>query len=160
MEEIKQLLEITKSLRKKYEEHGRNFTLDGRLVGDIGEVLAAEKYGLELLPENTPIHDSIEKASGRKIQIKSSFKGYFYFPCGKDNVPNFFLCIVIKETGTVEEIFNGPGQFIVDNYVERNRLSPFKETYYKLSKGILAKLNKEVDKKDKIKLLPEFQIKK
>ena len=55
MKEIKQLLEITGRLKKQY---GRNFTLDGRLVGDIGEVLTAEKYGLELLSENTHIHDA------------------------------------------------------------------------------------------------------
>jgi hypothetical protein len=46
MQEIKQLLSITKTLKEKY---NRSFSLDGRLVGDIGEVLAAEKYCLELL---------------------------------------------------------------------------------------------------------------
>ena len=29
---------------------GRKFTPDGPLVGSIGEVLAAHRYGLELLP--------------------------------------------------------------------------------------------------------------
>jgi hypothetical protein len=43
MQEIKQLLEITQKLRTQYQ---RSFSLDGHLVDDIGEVLAAEKYGL------------------------------------------------------------------------------------------------------------------
>lgn len=34
MQEIKQLLEITQKLRNEYK---RGFSLDGRLVGDIGE---------------------------------------------------------------------------------------------------------------------------
>lgn len=49
MKEIKQLLSITKLLKDNPLNHGRTFTLDGKLVGDIGEVLASEKYGLELL---------------------------------------------------------------------------------------------------------------
>jgi len=36
MKEIKQLLEITQRLREQYK---RGFTLDGKLVGDIGNVL-------------------------------------------------------------------------------------------------------------------------
>ncbi len=40
MKEIKQILAITKKLKVKY---GRNFLLDGKLVGDIAEVLAKEK---------------------------------------------------------------------------------------------------------------------
>ena len=52
MQEIQQLLAITKQLLDNPNCQGRKFSLDGKLVGDIGEVLAAEKYGLELLSEN------------------------------------------------------------------------------------------------------------
>ena len=44
MQEIKQLIAITQSLKEKYKHHNKNFTLDGKLVGDIGEVLVAEHY--------------------------------------------------------------------------------------------------------------------
>ena len=45
MQQIKQLYEITQQRREKYAEWNKQFTLDGKLVGDIGEVLAeAEKY--------------------------------------------------------------------------------------------------------------------
>jgi hypothetical protein len=60
MKEINELLVITQKLREKYKKYGRQFTLDGKLVGDIGEVLAAEKYGLDLLGENEPMHDAVE----------------------------------------------------------------------------------------------------
>lgn len=150
MEEIKQLLAITQKLKDKYKHLNKQFSLDGKLVGDIGEVLAAEKYGLKLFEENTQIHDAEELATGRKVQIKSSFKGYSYFPCGKERIPDYFLSIAINEAGEITELFNGPGQFIVGNYIEARKIKPYKNSYYTLSKGVLVKLNKLVDKNDKI----------
>jgi hypothetical protein len=157
MEEIKQLLEITKKLKEKYIHLNKQFSLDGRLVGDIGEVLAAEKYGLRLLDENAEIHDAEELATGRMVQIKSTFKGYCYFPFGEDRIPDYFLSIQIDENGKISEMYNGPGRFLYENYIKKNKLTAYKNSYYKLSKGVLRKLNKDVDKKDKIEILPEFQ---
>ncbi len=147
MQEIKQLLTITQDLRDKYK---RSFTLDGRLVGDIGEVLAAEKYGLALYPENMPLYDAYEIATGRKIQIKSSFKNYCYFPFGETKVPEYFLSINIREDGEIEEIYNGPGKFILEHYIISRNLKHYKETYYTLSVGILRSLNKLVPDSEKI----------
>ena len=42
-EAIKQLCQVVKQLRDAYP--GKKFTLDGRLVGDLGEVLAQFEYG-------------------------------------------------------------------------------------------------------------------
>ena len=153
MEEIKQLLAITKKLKEKYIHLNKQFSLDGKLVGDIGEVLAAEKYGLKLLNENAPVHDAEEIATGRMVQIKSSFKGYCYFPFGDDRIPEYFLGIVIDEDGKIEELFNGPGSFIVEHYILRNSLTPYKNAYYNLSKGVLERLNNDVAEKDKIKIV-------
>ena len=33
---------------------GRKFTPDGHLIGSIGEVIAAEEFGLKLLPASAP----------------------------------------------------------------------------------------------------------
>ncbi len=38
-ESVTDLLTIVRRLRDSYSEHGRHFTLDGRLIGDIREVL-------------------------------------------------------------------------------------------------------------------------
>lgn len=150
MQEIKQLLEITQKLRTQYQ---RSFSLDGRLVGDIGEILAAVKYGLELYSENTAVHDGFEKATGRKVQIKASFKNYSYFPFGADKIPDYFLSINILENGELEELYNGPGHFIVEHYIQKRNLKHYKETFYTLSKGILRSLNKEVPDAEKIKIV-------
>ena len=150
MQEIKQLLEITQKLRTQYQ---RSFSLDGRLVGDIGEILAAEKYGLELYTENTAIYDGFEKTTARKVQIKASFKNYSYFPFGADKIPDYFLSINILANGEIEELYNGPGHFIVEHYIQKRNLKHYKETFYTLSKGILRNLNKEVPDEEKIKIV-------
>ena len=153
MEEIKKLLEITQKLKDKYIHLNKNFSLDGKLVGDIGEVLAAEKYGLELFPENEAIHDAKEKSTGRLVQIKATFKKNSYFPCGDGRTPDYFLSIMIDEDGEITELFNGPGQFILDRYIIEKNLKPYKKLYYSLSSGVLKNLNKLVDANDKIKIL-------
>lgn len=145
MEEIKQLLEITNSLRKQY---GKAFSLDGKLVGDIGEVLVAEKYGLDLLPENTQIHDAIEKGTGRKVQIKASFKNNCYFPA--KHTPDYFISVNIKDNGEIDELFSGPGEFLRKNYVEKRGLKVH-NNQYNFSKGVLSQLNEEVHENEKIK---------
>ncbi len=148
MKEIKRLLKITNSLKKKY---NRNFSLDGKLVGDIGEVLCAKKYGLTLFDENEPVHDGKENSTGRKVQIKASFNNYSYFPYGEDKRPDYFLSVNILEDGTLEELFNGPGQFIYEQYILKRNLKPYNKTYYTLSKGVLKNLNEKVSESDKIK---------
>ncbi|WP_333878573.1 DUF6998 domain-containing protein [Flavobacterium sp.] len=150
MQEIQQLLSLTRQLKAK---HGRSFTLDGRLVGDIGEVLAAEKYGLELLPGNTFKHDAKKVVNGTElyIQIKASFKGYCYFPFGENKLPDYFLALHINEDGSLTELFNGPGSYIVEHYIQKRGLKHYKETFYTLSKGVLMALNNEVPKEYKIK---------
>jgi hypothetical protein len=159
MKEIKELLAITKKLREKYIHLKKNFSLDGKLVGDIGEVLAAEKYGLDLFKENEPIHDAKEIATpGRMVQIKSTFKGYCYFPYGDDRIPEHFLSIQILETGEIVEIFNGPGQFIVERYINAKKMKPYKNHYYTLSRGFLEELNKLVEEKDKIKIVSSNKV--
>ncbi|HEY0046924.1 MAG TPA: hypothetical protein VGB44_09475 [Flavobacterium sp.] len=150
MQEIKQLLEIIQKLRDQYK---RGFPLDGRLVGDIGEVLAATKYGIELYPENSAIHDGHEIATGRKVQIKASFKNYCYFPFGATRLPDYFLSTNILECGEIEELYNGPGHYLFTNYIELRGLKHYKETFYTLSKGRLRTLNALVPLEKKIKII-------
>ncbi len=68
MREIKQLLEITQQLRDQYK---RGFPLDGRLVGDIGEVLAAEKYGLDLSSGTAAGYEGFVIGPGRNVQVQA-----------------------------------------------------------------------------------------
>jgi hypothetical protein len=148
MKEISQLLKITRKLSKKY---NRGFTLDGKLVGDIGEVLSTEKYRIKLLESNSRVHDAREEYSGRLVQIKSSFTNRSYFPC--NHVPDYYLAIQILEDGTTKELFNGKGSFIKNEYIKLRKLTAKKGRYlYTLGGTVLLKLNERVPDTDKIKL--------
>jgi hypothetical protein len=68
-DKIKELYRITNELETEYP--GRKFTIDGHLVGSIGEVIVAENYGLELLPNSTETHDAKTK-DGKLVQIKAT----------------------------------------------------------------------------------------
>ena len=52
---------------------GKEFTIDGRLVGDIGETIASLDYEVELFPVLQADHDGTTP-DGRQVQIKASFK--------------------------------------------------------------------------------------
>ncbi|HLP66082.1 MAG TPA: hypothetical protein VK181_01035, partial [Rhizobium sp.] len=50
---------------------GLTFTLGGKLVGDIGEAVIAEAYGITLCRQRTPGVDGYA-ADGRSVQIKAT----------------------------------------------------------------------------------------
>ena len=83
---------------------GRKFTLDGHLVGSIGEVLAAEQYGLTLLSMTEATHDA-RTLDGRLVQIKTT-QGR---TVGLRSQPDQLLVVKLTERGTIEEVYNGPG---------------------------------------------------
>jgi hypothetical protein len=88
---------------------GKPFTLDGRLVGDIGEVVASLAYKLVLNEGLTRHHDAIDD-NGRNVQIKATFGTTLTFPA--HHVPDYYLGIKLNRDGTFDEIYNGPGALI------------------------------------------------
>ena len=68
-DKIKELYKITTELERTYP--GRKFTVDGHLVGSIGEVIVAEHYGLSLLPKSTKTPDAVSEG-GKMVQIKAT----------------------------------------------------------------------------------------
>lgn len=92
----------------------RKFTIDGRLVGDIGEVIAALEYDVVLDEVSLPDYDGIA-SDGRRVQIKATFKDSLTFK----TTPDYFLGFKLYPDGRYEEIFNGPGKLIFDKYAHR-----------------------------------------
>ena len=92
----------------------RAFTIDGRLVGDVGEVIAALEYDLVLHDVSQPTHDATTM-DGRNVQIKATFKDSLTFK----TVPDYYLGLRLYPDGRHEEIFNGPGKVIYDRYAKR-----------------------------------------
>jgi hypothetical protein len=120
----------------------RAFTIDGRLVGDIGEVIAALEYDIVLEEVSRATHDAVTP-DDRNVQIKATFKDSLTF----GSVPDYYLGFKLHPDGQHEEIFNGPGRVIFDRYVGRkgvgvNLLSfPITE---------LRKLSKQVPEHERI----------
>ena len=92
----------------------KEFTIDGRLVGDLGEVIAALNYDIGLYPISQPCHDG-QCSDGRRVQIKATFKESLTFK----TKPEYYLGLKLFEDGRHEEIYNGPGQIIYDHYKHR-----------------------------------------
>ena len=107
-EKIRELYEITRELEDQFP--GRRFTPDGHLVGSIGEVLAADYYGLTLLPNSTETHDALSD-DGRSIQIKATQINRISI----SSEPDYLIVIQITERGAWKEIYNGPGAVVWNN---------------------------------------------
>ncbi len=159
MKEIQQLQDIVASLNKQYNEitcdnkghHKPKFTLDGKLVGDIGEVIAAKAYGLRLYRSNKEKYDGfVINDKSKEIQIKSTIKGHIYFPRDRSKAPDYFLAILLQNDGTFEELFNGTGNFIWENYILKSNLNLSGKYPFSLSINKLRVLNKHNRNKDKI----------
>src|SRR5258708_6076891 len=92
----------------------REFTIDGRLVGDIGEVIAALEYDVVLHEVSQPDHDATTP-NGRRLQIKATFKDSLTFK----TIPDYYLGFKLFPDGRHEEIFNGPGRIIFERWGTR-----------------------------------------
>ncbi len=133
---IKTLLEVVDLLHKEYPK--KEFTLDGRLVGDLGEVLVEESYDIELFDGLSKHHDG-KTLDGRLVQIKATMKDSLTFPV--DHVPDYYLAIKIHSDGTFTEIFNGPGKIAAEAIKNRK---PTKTNLHSVSLFALKKLNEKV----------------
>ena len=137
--ELKRLISATESLHRLYP--AKRFTLDGRLVGDIGEVLAEQDYDLELLP-GLQRHYDANGGDGKRIQIKTTMKDALTFPA--DHVPDHYLGLKLSEDGTISEVFNGPGRLIAE-YLRRRK--PPKTNLHSVSLSALRTLQVTVKAK-------------
>lgn len=109
MDRYERIPRITRELYSKVREleklfPDRKFTLDGHLVGSIGEVIAAHKYGLELLPASAEGHDALS-SDRRLVQVKATQRDRI----GIRSKPKHLIVLRLTDSGDVEEVFNGPG---------------------------------------------------
>ena len=83
---------------------GRKFTLDGHLVGSIGEVIAAYMFDLNLLRGSNKGHDATAK-DGRNVEVKLTQGDTVALRHEPDHI-----IILHRSRGTkVRIVFNGPG---------------------------------------------------
>jgi len=141
---IKQMLQVVKQLQQVYPT--KKFTLDGRLVGDLGEVIAEIAYEIKLHDDLRKHHDAIvTDGSGRQVQIKATMKASLTFPC--DHIPDYYLGLKVHPDGTFTEIFNGPGSIAWRAIKNRQ---PTKTNLHNIAINALMRLNETVPSCDRI----------
>lgn len=101
---IIELLKIVEELETTFE--GRTFTLDGDLLGSIGEVMTSYYYGIELYPPSTEKHDGVSP-DGREVQIKITQQDRIVL----NEEPEYLIVLHLNRTnGIISEVYNGPGK--------------------------------------------------
>ena len=105
---IQDLFRTVCELESRYP--GRKFSIDGHLLGSIGEVIAAEYYGLTLLPNSSERHDAKDR-HGRLIQIKATQIDRISI----SSEPDYLIVIQITSDGNWSEIYNEAGSRVWNN---------------------------------------------
>lgn len=100
--QVQKLIQIVQELEQDFP--GRHFTLDGHLVGSIGEVMAAYYYGIEPYTASTAVHDG--EIDGKKVQIKMSQQDNIVI----DHEPEYLLVLYLNKSGEIYEVYNGRGR--------------------------------------------------
>ena len=125
-EALRALLSGRNLLREAYQAHlakssqkirkqGMTFALDGRLVGDIGELIAAEVFHLDLLGTKTKDIDAVTTDGlERKVQVKATFQADgLTIKHGGD----YFIGLQLNDVGKFRVIYNGPASPVM-NYLK------------------------------------------
>lgn len=90
IEQLKRyIFEIYRDIEIMNREYNRHFTMDGHLLGSVGEVFASFYYGIELYEASHKIHDGIK--DGKEVQIKITQKDSVEVK----GIPEFLLVLKI-----------------------------------------------------------------
>ena len=115
-EEIRKLQDSVSELKRLFQSKKNGFTLDGRLVGDIGEVVAEELFQIKLHDKLKHHYDAITTYEPKlNVQIKATFKESLTY----NHAPDYYIGIKLDKEGGFEVIYNGPGKYIQEAYQRR-----------------------------------------
>jgi hypothetical protein len=106
---VRDFVSAHNGLRQYYKDSGLAFTLDGKLVGDLAEVIAADLFGLELCRNRTPGVDC-HAPDGRSVQVKATglfSKGPAFTP-GEGRADHLIFLRLDFATATGTIAYNGP----------------------------------------------------
>ncbi|MCK4516637.1 MAG: toll/interleukin-1 receptor domain-containing protein, partial [Spirochaetaceae bacterium] len=137
------LLAVVADLKVAF--HHKQFTIDGRMMGDIGEAMVECVYDVEVFEKTRPEIDAIA-SDGKRVQIKATAKKSLTFKNKEDH----YLGIQILDDGTFDEIFNGPASVIYDRF--RTRRKGIGEKLLSLPISELRDLSKTVKAADRVPL--------
>jgi hypothetical protein len=126
---IADLVRARNQLRTYYLSAGLKFTLDGNLVGDLGEAIAAELFQIRLVPARSTEGIDGYAPDGRTVQVKATGTGRgpaFRFIETRADHLLFFDLDFERASGTV--VFNGPEDIATENlprqFIGQRSLTP------------------------------------
>ncbi len=102
---IKKLYAVVDDLADRYPPF--RFTLDGRLVGDIGKALAGYWFGLEPLGIGNKVHDA-KAPDGRLVQVKATQGKTLGLGVTRLDFEHL-IAFKLDRDGNAEVIYNGAG---------------------------------------------------
>ena len=128
----------------------RKFTLDGHLVGSIGEVIAAYVFDLKLLENSTQTHDAKSK-QGILVQIKFTQGNK---KVGISSEPEHLIVLRLTPEHDLEIVYNGPG------------MKPWQKAgksqsngQRQLSLSVLRKINEAVSSNHRLQVINQLDLK-
>ena len=127
---------------------GRHFTPDGHMVGSIGECLVADAYRLELMTASNKGYDAVSSC-GKQVEIKATQASSAAFR----SEPEHAIVIKILPDGTFEEIYNGPGKLVWEQFKSRKLPS---NGQHQISLNKLKVLNETVDASQRLRKSPKI----
>ena len=142
---IKQLYSTVNKLESMFE--GRHFTPDGHMVGSIGECLVADAYTLKLMPASNKGYDAVSSC-GKQVEIKATQANSAAFR----SEPEHTIVIKIFPDGTFEEIYNGPGKLVWNQFKDKPLPS---NGQYQISLNKLKALSQMVDTSQRLEKLSQ-----
>lgn len=96
-----------------------SFTLDGNLVGDIGEVLSVELFGVRLVHAKSTEGIDGFTHDGRSVQVKATGTGRGpAFRCVETKADHLLFFELDLENGKGSVIFNGPEHYATSRLPE------------------------------------------
>ena len=147
---IRDLYAIVDRLTEECAEYDRHFTLDGHLLGSIGEVYAAERHGISLYTSSKKAHDGwkVDLAGRRReVQIKVTQTRAKRRIVPISHQPDFLIVLLVDEDGSFEEVYNGPGTKVWDLVKERPKPS---NGQHQITLSKLKELDAEVREEDRV----------
>lgn len=121
---------------------GRHFTPDGHIVGSLGECIVADAYNLELKAASNKGYDAVTE-TGLEVEIKATQSKSVAFR----SQPQHTIIIKILRDGTFEEIYNGPGALVWDQFTGKRLPS---NGQFQISLNKLRQLNQTVAQSDRV----------
>jgi hypothetical protein len=85
---------------------GQPFPPDGHMVGSMGAVLAARRYGLTLMPPSTHGYDALD-ADGRTVEIKATRRSSVSLSASGP-MPHRLVVVRLLDDGDPEWVYDGP----------------------------------------------------